>query len=293
MERKICIISGANSGIGKQAAVQIAAEGYHVIMVCRNRERGEAALNQIRSMNSSYSIELKIVDISLMESIREFAEDFNRTHVKLDVLIHNAAVFNVTQKQRKITDEGVESVWATNHLGPVLLTELLLEKLKQSENGRILTIASKGLKAKPFLKIDLYDPEFEHKKFNVVNAYYQSKLAQIMYTYWMAERLKETDITANNIRVTAVQIDISRHPELSVFLKWVYSQKTKLSLTPVEMARTYTNLAISGRVSKLSGRCFDENSSEVESGKYSINNANIMAVMELTARYISELSGRL
>ncbi len=75
-------------------------------------------------------------------------------------------------------------MWATNHLGPVLLTKLLLDAVKNSEQGRIITIASKGLKAKPFLKVDLEDPEFRKKKFSLVDAYYQSKRAQVMYTYW-------------------------------------------------------------------------------------------------------------
>jgi NAD(P)-dependent dehydrogenase (short-subunit alcohol dehydrogenase family) len=98
----------------------------------------------------------------------------------LDVLIHNAATFDIRQKERVLTEEGIEKVWATNHVGPVLLTDLLLPAVKRSEQGRIITISSKGLISYPFLRVDLADAEFARRKFSVQKAYYQSKLAQVM-----------------------------------------------------------------------------------------------------------------
>jgi len=289
MDKRICIITGANAGIGKQAAEQLAREDFHVIMACRNKGRGEAALNDIKEINPSASIEMMVVDMGQMESVRNMAELFSQKYGRLDVLIHNAAIFNVTQKKAEKTTEGIETIWATNHLGPVLLTTLLLEKLKKSDNGRIITISSKGLLAKPFLKIDLDDPEFIHKPFNVVNAYYQSKIAQIMFTYWIAEKLEETNITANCIRVTAVQVDISRHPELSSFMKWVYKQKSKKSITPDEMAKTYVYLASNKRIGKISGKYFDEKNLVVKSNKYTSDKNQIDMLMKLTQRYIQEV----
>jgi len=289
MEKKICIITGANSGIGKQAVIQILNEGYHVIMACRSEKRGTEALKSIESMNSSYSAELMIVDMGLQKSIREFAEKVKAKYKKIDVLIHNAAVFNVTQKTQEKNSEGIETLWAVNHLGPVLLTELLLDQLKASKNGRVITISSQGLVAMPTLKIDLDDPEFNTKKFNVVKAYYQSKRAQVMYSYWLAEKLKDTNVTVNSIRVTAVQIDISRHPDLSAFSKWVYSIKSKMSLTAEKMAETYSYLAVSHEVSKVTGKYFNEKNEEVKSNKYTYSSENIKAVMDLTKKYIAEL----
>ena len=288
MDKKICIITGANSGIGKEAVLQILDKGYHVIMACRSERRGVEALKSIGAVDSSYSVELMLVDMGIQKSVRDFAEKVKDKYNKIDVLIHNAAIFNVTQKVQEKTLEGIETVWATNHLGPVLLTELLLENLKSSDNGRVLTVSSQGLVAMPTLKVDLEDPEFTNRKFSIVKAYYQSKRAQVMYTYWMAERLKDTNITVNSIRVTAVQIDISRHPDISPFSRWVYSIKSKMSLTALEMAETYTYLATSLEVKHTTGKYFNEKQQEVKSNKYSYKKENIEAVMELTVKYIKD-----
>ena len=289
MDKKICIITGANSGIGKEAVLQILEKGYHVIMACRSEKRGIEALKSIEFHNPSFSVELMLVDMGIQKPVRGFAEKVQHKYNKIDVLIHNAAIFNVTQKVQEKTLEGIETVWATNHLGPVLLTELLLDSLKASDNGRVLTVSSQGLVAMPALKVDLEDPEFNNKKFSIVKAYYQSKRAQVMYTYWLAERLKESNITVNSIRVTAVQIDISRHPDLSAFKKWVYSIKSKMSLTPSEMAETYTYLATSLGVKETTGKYFNEKQLEVKSIKYTYNKENIKDIMDLTKKYIKEL----
>lgn len=292
MERKVCIITGANAGIGREAADQIASlVGYHVILVCRNAERGAAAKDEILKNHPKCSLDLQIVDMGLRASIQEFAEYVNSNYEKIDVLIHNAAIFNVTQKSRNVTSEGLETVWATNHLGPVLMTELLIEKLKKSDDARIITISSKGLLAKPFLKVDLRDPEYARKKFNIVSDYYQSKLAQEIYTNWLAERFKESSISSNCIRVTAVQIDVNRHPELSSFMKWVYSIKAKQSITPARMAETYTFLATSSAVKGISGQFFDENNEVVKVSKYVSDFKTIKGVMDLTKQFVLELRG--
>ncbi len=285
MDKKICVITGANSGIGKQAAMQIAQRGYHVIIGCRSRERGEAALKEIIE-KSGGSVELILVDMSLKYSVQAFAEEITKKHKTVDVLIHNAAVFDIAQKERKITSEGVESVWMTNHIGPVYLTRLLLPALKRSEDGRILTVSSKGLLAMPGLKVDLADPEFKNRKFSITKAYYQSKRAQVMYTYWLADQLKGTNVTANSIRVTAVKIDINRHPDILAFQKWVYRQKSKNSISAGQMAETYTYLATSPEVRNVNGKYFDENNKLVKSNPYTCDKQNIDAVMALTERYL-------
>ncbi|MBI9104627.1 MAG: SDR family NAD(P)-dependent oxidoreductase [Spirochaetales bacterium] len=288
MDKKICIITGANSGIGKQAAIQLAGKGFHVILACRSRLRGQQAVDEILKLNSSNSVELLLIDMSLQASILSFAKEFKARYDRLDVLIHNAAVYNISQKKREETAEGIETIWAANHLGPVLLTELLLDRLKQSRNGRVLTVSSKGLLAKPFLKVNLRDPEYKTRRFNVPDAYYQSKQAQVMYTYWLAERLKGTPITVNSIRVTAVKVDTARHANLTPFMKWVYSKKAAKSLEPEKMAETYTYLANSPEVNEVTGRYYDEHNRQVDSTKYLKDKERIAAVMELTNQYISK-----
>ena len=287
VRKKVCVITGANAGIGKQAAIQMARAGYTVVMGCRSRERGEAALADIQQQSGSGDVALLLVDVSLMESVRQFAEEVLRRFPVIDVLIHNAAIFDVSQKQAVWTAEGHETVWMTNHINPVYLTDLLLSALAQSENGRILTVASKGLLAVPGLKVDLRDPEFTKRKFSMAKAYYQSKRAQIMFTLYLAEKLENTNITVNCIRVPAVRVGIARHPNLSGFTKWVYKQKSKQALSPEAMAAVYTYLATSDDVKTLTGRYFDENCQQVQPNAYTRKKENIRAVVSLTYQYLN------
>ncbi|MFA9396822.1 MAG: SDR family NAD(P)-dependent oxidoreductase [Clostridiaceae bacterium] len=286
MGKKICVITGANSGIGKQAAIQIAKKGYRVIIGCRNIERGNGALKDIKKISASDDVEFIQVDMSLKSSIRKFCKTINDQYNYIDVLIHNAALFDISQKSPIKTAEGYESLWMTNHVGPVLMTKLLLNLLKKSVDGRILTVSSKGLLAMPMLKVDVEDPEFNHRSFSVTKAYYQSKRAQVMYTYWLAKALEKDGISVNSIRVTAVQVDMSRHQNISSLKKWIYKQKSKKSLTPKRMAETYVYLATSSDVKGVTGQYFDENNQGVSSSKYSKNLKNIENVMALTDKYL-------
>lgn len=291
MDRKICLITGANTGIGKEAAVLIAKQDYKVIIACRNLEKGKKALSDIKQRSGNDSVELKIVDMSLQESIKKLSADLHNEYKRIDVIIHNAAIFDITQKDVVYTSEGIEAVWATNHLGPSLLTKLLLDAIKNSEQGRIITIASKGLKAKPFLKVDLEYPEFRKKKFSIIDAYYQSKRAQVMYTYWLAEELKDTNITANCIQVPAVQVDISKYSKLPSIMRFLYSLKSKFALSPEEMAETYTYLATSDEMRSVTGKYFDEKRRIVKSNKYTYQTENIEKIMILTMSYLKQDRG--
>jgi len=291
MKQKICMITGANSGIGKAAAIKIAQQGHHIIMACRNREKGAAALREVKAASGNDAVELMTVDMSLQSSIRELSDAFLAKYEHLDVLIHNAAIFDVTQKKAAYTAEGIESVWATNHLGPVLLTELLWDALANSAHGRVITIASKGLIAKPFLKVDLEDPEFKKKPFSIENAYYQSKLAQIMYTYWLSEQGREDHVTANCIRVPAVSVDIEKYSGLPTILKKVYAFKSKFSLSPEEMASGYAHLATAVELNNVTGIYFDEKMKPVKPGKYAQRVQEIEKVMNITMKYLRKSSG--
>lgn len=289
MKQKVCIITGGNSGIGKAAAIQIAQQGHKVIIACRSQQRGAAALADIRQQANSDAVELMIVDMSLQSSIHAFAQAFLARYDVLDVLIQNAAAFDIRQKQIVFTEEGVEKIWATNHVGPVLLTDLLLDALKRSEQGRIITISSKGLVTYPFLKVNLDDPEFRERKFSVQKAYYQSKQAQVMYTYWLAKMLAGTAVTANSIRVTNVQIDVDeRYPHLPTLLRKMYALKSRFSITPEEMAKAYTYLALSPEVAQTSGKYFDDPEHIVDSSAYTHDWESIEKVMQITRRTIKQ-----
>lgn len=291
MDRKVCIITGANSGIGKEAAIQLANRGCHVILACRNKERGTQALQEILGKAKDSSVELRLVDMSSQTSIGVFAKEILATYPRVDVLIHNAAIFDITQKTARYTLEGVETIWATNHIGPVLLTQLLLPALRNSEAGRILTISSKGLLAKPALKVNLDDPEFKNRRFSVAEAYYQSKRAQEMFTLWQSGRLAGLQVTINCIRVTAVSIDEERLGSLSPWLKRLYALKSKHSLAPHEMALTYADLAVSEDMRGVSGKIFDENQQHVHVNAYTKDPKAIDTVMDLTLKYLRVQKG--
>jgi NAD(P)-dependent dehydrogenase (short-subunit alcohol dehydrogenase family) len=285
--KKTCIITGANSGIGKAATAQLTDNGHRVIMACRNQQRGEAALEEIKQTTGSDAVELMIVDMSLQSSIREFAKQFLVKYQKLDVLIHNAAAFDTRQKEIIFTEERVEKIWATNHIGPVLLTNLLMDALMQSKQGRVITISSKGLTVFPRLQVDLEDPEFQEQKFSVQKAYYQSKLAQVMYTYWLADQMKNTSVTANSIRVTNVRIDVDKqYSGLPTIMRKMYAIKSLFAITPEKMAETYTYLATSDDVKQTTGVYFDNPQRIVNSSEYSRDPENIEKVMTLTKSFI-------
>lgn len=285
MDRKICLITGANSGIGKESAILIAQQDYKVIIACRNPEKGNRAVKEIKKQSGKNSIELKIVDMSLQESVRNLSVELHREYERIDVIIHNAAIFNIRQKDLILTKEGIESVWATNHIGPVLLNQLIIDLIKKSDDGRIITISSKGLLAKPSLKINLIDPEFRNRKYSIVNAYYQSKLAQMMYTIWLSEELRDSKIIVNSIRVPAVKVDLSKFPNLSGFMKAMYKLKSRFSLSPVKMAETYKYFATSKDLLGITGKYFDENNQEVKFSNYQRDRNEIEKLKELTSQY--------
>lgn len=283
---KTCFITGGNSGIGKAAAIQLAEAGYRVAIGCRNPEKGESALADLRAESPDGLGELVVIDMASRESIRKAADEVHKTFGSLDVLIHNAADFNITRKEPAESPDGVETIWATNHLGPVYLTGLLMDALKKGSPGRILTVASQGLVLHPKLQVNLKDPEFADRPYSVADAYYQSKLAHLMYSYHLAKELEGSGITVNCIRVTNVKIDINRYPDLSKAMKFMYSIKSRFSITPEEMASVYTWLADDDSLQGKTGGYYDEKKRLVNSSRYSRDEYEIRRVMNLTRSYL-------
>jgi NAD(P)-dependent dehydrogenase (short-subunit alcohol dehydrogenase family) len=267
---KIIIITGGNSGIGKAAAIQLASCGANVIMACRSVDRGAQALEDVRKASHSEKVELMQVDLSELASIRQFVEAFKQRHSCLDVLIHNAANFDHTLKQPVMTIDGIETIFATNHIGVFLMTHLLLDTLKASIPSRIITVASKGLMTYPFLDIE-FDNLNGERKFSTQHAYYHSKQAQVMFTYDLAERLKGTGVTVNCVRVTNVAIPDERLTHLPAWLRKIYHLKRSMSITPERQAETYVYLAADLAVQDISGGYWDENNHQVRSNSKSYN----------------------
>ena len=266
LKDKVILITGANSGIGKAATIQLAKLGATVVMACRSRERGLEALDEVRSTVNSLDIDVMQVDMSSQNSIRRFVAEFNNAYETLHVLIHNAANFDHTQKKPVLTKDGMETIFATNHLGPFLLTNLLLDMLKANAPSRVITVASKGLIAYPFLDIE-FDNLYGEREFSVQHAYYHSKQAQVVFSFDLAERLRETGVSVHCVRVGNVAIPNNRLTHLPKWMLGLYELKRKFSMTPEKMAETYVWLAADPIAEQETGKYWDAPSVEVKANK--------------------------
>ena len=249
LHNKTIIVTGANSGIGKAAAIQLAKLGAAVVMACRSKERGLQALDEVRHASQSSKVAMMQVDLSSQSSIRQFVAEFEKRHEHLNVLIHNAANFDHTQKKPVLSSDGIETIFATNHLGPFLMTYLFLDLLKVSSPSRVITVASKGLISYPFLDIE-FDNLYGERKFSLQHAYYHSKQAQVMFTFDLAERLRETGVSVHCVRVGNVAIPNERLAHLPQWMLKLYEVKRRFSTTPEKMAETYVWLA-AGPITEL------------------------------------------
>lgn len=270
LKDKVILITGANSGIGKAASIQLAGRGTTVVMACRSRERGAQALVDVRQESNSATVYLMEVDMSSQKSIHRFAREFLEQYQQLHVLIHNAANFDHSLKKRTFTPEGLETVFATNHLGPFLLTHLLLERLKASAPSRVITVASKGLISYPFLGIE-FDNLYGEQHFSLQHAYYHSKQAQVMFTFDLAERLRGTGVTAHCVRVGNVAIPDDRLAHLPKWMLRMYEAKRKFSMTPEKMAETYVWLAADPVGEQTTGGYWDAPAVKVKANRKAYN----------------------
>jgi len=191
MNGKICLITGGNSGIGKATALGLAKMGATVVIVSRNKEKGETAMTDIIAKSGNKNVELIQADMSSQDSIHKLAEEFRARHEKLHLLINNAGVYLT---KRSESEDGLESTFAINHLGPFLLTSLLVDILKASAPSRIVNVTSDAHKG---AKIDFDDLQGE-KRFSGWQAYGQSKLAMILFTHELAKKLEGTGVTVNS-----------------------------------------------------------------------------------------------
>ncbi|HEX9429936.1 MAG TPA: SDR family oxidoreductase [Candidatus Bathyarchaeia archaeon] len=204
MTGRICLVTGGNSGIGKATAIGLAKTGATVVIVSRSREKGQTAVNDIIGKSGNTNVEIIQADMSSQNSIHEAADEFKARHEKLHVLINNAGVYLT---KRTTTPDGFESTFAVNHLGPFLLTSLLLDILKASAPSRIVNVTSDAHKG---AKIDFDDLQGE-KRFSGWRAYGQSKLAMILYTHELAKKLEGTGVTVNSAHPGVVRTNFAKN----------------------------------------------------------------------------------
>jgi NAD(P)-dependent dehydrogenase (short-subunit alcohol dehydrogenase family) len=253
MQGKICMVTGANSGIGKATALGLAKMGATVVMVCRNRTRGEEAQREIKHQSGNEAVDLLLADLSSQQAIRRLAQEFQQHYSQLHVLVNNAGgIF----AKRQVSVDGIEMTFALNHLSGFLLTNLLLDTLQASAPARIINVSSQAQTR----SINLDDLQSE-RKYSMLQAYGQAKLAMILFTYALARRLTGTGITVNCLHPGLVATNFMNQaipPFARMFARPLMSILKRFQITSEEGAQTSLYLAASPEVEGVTGKYFDK-----------------------------------
>jgi NAD(P)-dependent dehydrogenase (short-subunit alcohol dehydrogenase family) len=199
---RTALVTGASAGIGLEASVAIARMGAEVVMVARDRQRGEAALLEVKRRSGSEAVSLLLCDLGSQASVRRLADEFPAAHPRLHILINNAG--GVSNERRETVD-GIEQTFAVNHLGPFLLTNLLLDVIERSAPARIVNVASTG-HYRGTLNFD--DLGFAKGGYWIMRAYSRSKLANVIFTRDLARRLEGKNVTVTSLHPGAVATNI-------------------------------------------------------------------------------------
>lgn len=263
MQGKVCLVTGSTSGIGKVTARELAGLGATVVMLCRNRAKGEAAQAEIRAVTGNEQVDLIVADLTSQADVRRAVEDFKQQYTQLHILINNAgAIYN----KRWVTSDGLEATFALNHLAPFLLTELLLDSLKASTPARIVNVSSM---AHISGKINFEDLQCE-KKYSPWRAYSQAKLAIILFTYELARQIEGTNVTVNSLHPGVIASNFDQG--LGGFTRWGWKLISPLLSSVERGAQTTLYLAASPEVEGVTGKYF-ANRKEKRSSGLSYNEA--------------------
>ncbi|MCJ8740059.1 hypothetical protein PDJAM_G00054610 [Pangasius djambal] len=250
---KTVIITGSNTGIGRETAVDLARRGARVILACRNKVRAEAALAIVKRESQSNNVVFMQLDLASQKSVRSFAETFLKTEKRLDILINNAGVY-----MQGTTEDGLGLMFGVNHIGHFLLTNLLLDRLKECEPSRVVTVSSV---CHDFGNLD-FNLLSAHKEFgkgnslmDVLRIYSNSKLCNVLFTHELAKRLQGTRVTCYSLHPGAINSELTRNvqPGFKKVLKLIGA----LFFKDVESgAQTTLYCALQEGIEGLSGRYF-------------------------------------
>ena len=276
MAGKTVLITGGTGGIGKATALGLAARGARVAITGRDAERAARAAEEIREVASA-PVEVFIADLSSQQEVRRLAGDVLQTLDRLDVLVNNVGGF---WNSRRLTVDGLEYTFALNHLAPFLLTNLLLERLKESAPARVVTVSSG---AQAMGRMDFADLHAE-RSYSGQRAYNQSKLANVLFTYGLAARLAGTRVTANALHPGVVRTAFGAEDPgpLQGFLTPLVQRWMK---TPEQGAQTSLHLASAPELENVTGQYF-ANSTPKKSSKRSYSRADADRLWQLSAALV-------
>lgn len=246
MNPKICLVTGANSGIGFATAAGLAKEGAHVVLVSRNEQRGEDARKEITKQTGNSAIDLLVGDLSSLADIRQLAEQVDERYGRLDVLVNNAGgVFS----QKQLSQDGYEMTLAVNYLAPFLLTHLLLDSIRASGAGRIINVASRMQAGQ--LQLEIL-PKQDAGRYSGMNVYKQAKTALLMMTYYLAKRLPNDEVTINALHPGIIYTPQSTRSVPS----FVHPLMKLVMQSPEQGAATSLYLATSSEVNQVTGNYY-------------------------------------
>ncbi|HQT91282.1 MAG TPA: SDR family oxidoreductase [Candidatus Kryptobacter bacterium] len=276
MKDKICVVTGANVGIGKVTALELAGMGATVVMVCRNREKGEAAAVEIVSATGNKSVHLLVGDLSSQKEVRDMAARFKERFDSLHVLVNNAGGLVPT---RQLSADGIEKTFATNHLGYFLLTNLLLDLLVRSAPSRIVNVSSDVHR---LARLDFDNLQGE-RKYAQFQAYALSKLANVLFTYELAQRLDGKKVTVNGLHPGGVNSNFYNNSGkglrfFSDFFGWTMR-------SPEKGAETVIYLASSPEVEGITGKYFKDKKA-IPSSKLSMDGENARRLWEVSEEMV-------
>lgn len=245
---KIAVVTGANTGIGYETALQLSKENFQVIMLCRSKERGEQAQKEIIKKTQNKQVELIVVDLASLKSIQLVVEEIISIYTMIDVLVNNAGVFSL---KKEYTIDGFEKMIGVNYIGHFYLTKLLLPLLKKAEQARIVVVSSNAYKMVRFDLSDLYPGS----RFSIAGNYGRSKLMTLLFAKELSKRLVDTSITVNVLHPGAVATSMGVNRKTG-FGKTVYKFLRPFFKTPEEGAQTSIYLATSQEVNDVTGQFF-------------------------------------
>lgn len=242
MNGKVCLITGGNAGIGLATAIGLAQMGTRVVIVSRDRKRGETAVTQIKQAANTEHVDLLVADLSAQTQIRQLAAEFKQRYDRLDILVNNAGVIPQTRQETK---DGYELQFAVNHLAYFLLTNLLLDLLKASAPARIVNVSSQ---VHAWAKLNFADLQ-NAQGYDPTGVYGQTKLMNVLFTYELARRLEGTAVTANCLHPGVIATNLN-----AAYMG--RSQGTASLDQLIEGAQTSIYLASSLEVEGITGQYF-------------------------------------
>ncbi len=268
LSKKICMVTGASGSIGKAVALRLAQSGASVLLVCRDQAKGNAVREDILSGTGNGSVEVLLCDLSSQGSIRDMVKTFSQAYQKLDVLLNTAAVF---LNHKVETSDRLEMMFATNHLGPFLLTNLLIDSLKAAAPARVITVTAPST-----TKLDFDDLQ-SATHFGALNTFGATKTANLLFTYELARRLKGSGVTANALHPGLVRSNLMH--EAPFIIRWLAKLTSR---SPKGAAEALMYLSSSPEVEDVTGRFF-KGMKLSESSSYSRDPENQKRLWEISA----------